>query len=455
MHSDEKQTRNETLKKTLTDAHIKFVRILWCDNANLIRAKAAHINYLDDYIKNGVGITMAQQALPVMYDSVVPETGLGPVGEVRLMPDWSTMTVLPYAEGHAQVLSDMVISETGQVWEHCPRGFLRKQVQKLERQGLVIQAVFENEFFLLRRSVDGALEPVDATVFSATGSMNQNQTFINALADALIAQGVEVEGYYPESGPGQQELNIRYAEAMQSADRQIIYRETVRGMANLHGLIGSFLPKIFEDKAGSGCHLNFSLWHQAKNISGDPQQANGISSEAGAFIAGLLDHLPALCALTIPSKNSYRRIRPHCWAGAFRTWGTQNREAAVRICKDPKGTRASRIEYKISDATANPYVALGSLIAAGLDGLQRNLKLPEEVTLDPSLIPEADRTARGIDQLPQNLGEALEALRKDDVLLRALGEGLARSYIAVRQNEWEALKDMSLEEEVDLLAERY
>jgi len=455
MHGDEKQTKNEALKKTLKDARIKFVRILWCDNANVIRAKAAHINYLDDYIKNGVGITMAQQALPVMYDTVVPETGLGPVGEVRLMPDWSTMTILPYAEAHAQVISDMIISETGQVWDHCPRGFLRKQVQRLEGQGLAIQAVFENEFFLLSRTVDGALGPVDETVFSATGSMNQNRAFINDLADALITQGVEVEGYYPESGPGQQELNIRYAEAMRSADHQIIYRETVRGMANQHGLIGSFLPKIFEDKAGSGCHLNFSLWRQGENISGDQQQSNGISREAGAFIAGVLDHLPALCAITIPSKNSYRRIRPHYWAGAFRAWGTQNREAAVRICKNSEGTRASRIEYKISDATANPYLALGALMAAGIDGLQRNLKLPEEVTIDPGLIPEADRNARGIDLLPQNLGEALAALRKDDVLLEALGKGLARSFTAVRQNEWEALKDMSLEEEVDLLVERY
>jgi glutamine synthetase len=455
MRSNERQTKNDALKQTLKDASIKFVRILWCDNANVIRAKAAHIDYLDDYIKNGVGITMAQQALPVMYDSVVPETGLGPVGEVRLMPDWSTMTLLPYAEGHAQVLSDMVISETGKVWEHCPRGFLRQQTQKLEVQGLMIQAVFENEFFLLRRTVDGALEPADETVFSATSSMNQNRAFINDLADALIAQGVEVEGYYPESGPGQQELNIRYVEAMRSADQQIVYRETVRGVATQHGLIASFLPKIFEDKAGSGCHLNFSLWRKGDDISGDPQQPNGISQEAGAFIAGILDHLTGLTAITIPSKNSYRRIRPHFWAGAFRAWGTQNREAAVRICKNPEGTRASRFEFKTADATGNPYLALGAIIAAGLDGLQRNLELPEEVTVDPGLIPEAERNARGIDLLPQNLGEAIDAFCKDEVLLEALGEALAKSFIAVRQSEWEALKDMSLEDEVALLVERY
>jgi glutamine synthetase len=216
MDTNESKTMNEDLKRSLKDAGAKFVRIIWCDNANVIRAKAAHINYLEDYIDNGVGITMAQQALPVMYDSVVSETGLGPVGEVRLMPDWSTLKILPYAEGHAQVLSDMVISETGKVWEHCPRGFLRRQIEKLAEKGLIIQAALENEFFLLRKTAEGTLEPADETVFCATGSMNLHRAFINDVADALIAQGVEVEGYYPESGPGQQEIK--------AADQKIVYR---------------------------------------------------------------------------------------------------------------------------------------------------------------------------------------------------------------------------------------
>ena len=174
----------EALKQTLKDGGIKFVRILWCDNANIIRAKAAHVDYLEEYIDNGVGITVAQMALPVMYDSVVAETGLGPVGEVRLMPDWSTLTILPYAEGHAQVLSDMIISKTGKVWAHCPRGFLRRQIGRLEKMGLMLKAVFENEFFLLRRNAEGALEPADNTVFCATGSMNLHRALIIDLADA-------------------------------------------------------------------------------------------------------------------------------------------------------------------------------------------------------------------------------------------------------------------------------
>ena len=445
----------EELKQSLKDAGIKFVRILWCDNANIIRAKAAHVDYLEDYIDNGVGITVAQMALPVMYDSVVADSGLGPVGEVRLMPEWSTLTILPFAEGHAQVLSDMVISKTGKVWTHCPRGFLRRQIERLEKMDLVLKAVFENEFFLLRRNAAGALEPADNTVFCATDSMNHHRALILDIAEAFISQGLKVEGYYPESGPGQQEVNIRCAEAMRAADQQIIYRETVRGEATRHGLVASFLPKIFEDKAGSGCHLNFSLWREGENISGDSQQATTIGPEAGAFIAGILDHLPALCALTIPSKTSYRRIQPHFWAGAFRAWGHQNREAAVRVCQNKQGTRASRLEYKTMDATANPYIALGALIAAGLDGLSRKLDLPPEVTNDPALSSEEERSAGNIDRLPQNLGEAIDELRQDSMLLEAMGPELARSYLAVRQHEWNNLKDLNLQEEVELLVERY
>ncbi len=442
-------------KQALKNAGIKFIRIVWCDNANIIRAKVAHINYLDDLIENGVGITVAQQALPVMSDSVVPETGLGPVGEVRLMPDRSTLTFLPYANGHAQVISDMVVSVTGKRWEHCPRAFLRRQIEKLMDKGLILKAAFENEFFLLRRTAEGALEPTDETVFSATGSINQHQAFINDLTDALNVQGVSVEGYYPESAPGQQEVNVHYADAMRAADQQIIYRETVRGVATQHGIIASFLPKIFEDKAGSGCHINFSFWRKGENISGDPQQSDGIGQEAAAFIAGVLAHLPALAAITIPSKTSYRRIKPHFWAGAFRSWGYQNREAAVRVCANQDGTRASRFELKTADASSNPYLALGSLIAAGLDGLQRNLELPEQVTVDPGLIPEEERRTKGIDLLPQNLGESIKLLHKNEVLLEAMGTALAKSFLAVRQCEWDALKDMSFEEEVALLVERY
>jgi glutamine synthetase len=160
-----------------------------------------------------------------------------------------------------------------------------------------------------------------------------------------------------------------------------------------------------------------------------------------------------LTALTIPTRNSFRRIRPHFWAGAFRAWGYDNREAAVRVTRGKNG--ASRFELKTCDASANPYLALGAVIAAGLDGIQRALALPREVTIDPGHMPEVERQANGVDMLPGSLGQALAALEQDAVLLASLGAARARAYIAVKKAEWDALKEVSLAEEVQLLAERY
>jgi glutamine synthetase len=441
----------ETLQRTLKAADVKFVRILWCDNANIIRVKATHIDHYKG-LEQGVGMSVAQQALPVMYDAVVQESGLGPVGEAQLVPDWNTLTLLPYSPGHAQVLSDMM-DEKGP-WEHCPRLFLKGQISRLAEHGLKLRAAFENEFFLLRRTESG-LEPADATIYAMTHSMNVHAALINDLAEALSKQGVKVDYYYPESGPGQQEMSIRYTDALQAADQQLIFRETARGVAYKHGLVASFLPKIVETAAGSGCHINLSLWQGGENITGDAGHPTGLGEKARAFMAGILRHLPGLAALTIASTNSYRRIKPHFWAGAYRSWGYGNREASIRVTRRLDSRAAYRFEVKTADATANPYLALGGIMAAGLDGLERDLPLPEEVTVDPGYLEEAERQEKGIDLLPANLVQALDALEEDEVLLSALGEARAKAYLAVKRMESNTMKDFNLEEEVKMLAERY
>ena len=332
------------------------------------------------------------------------------------------------------------------------RAFLREQIERLEARGLQLKAAFENEFVLLQ---DAAPTPVDKTHFAMTGAMNRSAAVIADIADALLAQGIEVDTYYPESAPGQQEVSVRYTDALSAADRQVIFRETVRGVAAQHGLIASFMPKIVEDAAGNGCHLNLSLWRRGTNVTGDAEQSTALSAEARAFIAGILEHLDALTAITLPTTNSFRRIRPQFWAGAFRVWGNDNREAAVRVSRGLDTKVATRFELKTVDAAANPYRALGAVLAAGLAGLEYNLPLPDEVTLDPALIPEQERQERRIGRLPETFGEALAALEADDVLLSALGNARAKAYLAVKRAEWTAMQSMELAEEVDLLLECY
>lgn len=443
---------NSALSKSLETSGIRFVRVLWCDNANIIRGKAIHKGALNHHLEHGVGISAAQQAIPVMYDAVVPQSGLSPVGEVRLVPDWSSLVVLPYAPGHARVIGDMVKDNIP--WSLCPRNFLKQMIAEANRQGFEVMAAFENEFYLLRDCVGGlGVEPADNTVFASTLAMDANLAVINEIAEALIAQGIPIEQYYPESGCGQHEISVRYTQALSASDRQIAFRETVRAVALHHKLKASFLPKIFADKASSGCHLHLSLWRNGQNLVPDSEGKDTISKTALAFIAGILEHLPALMALTTPSLNSYRRIRPHAWSGAFRAWGYDNREVAVRIPTHPDGI--TNFELKTVDATANPYLALGAVIAVGLDGVRRHLQAGEPVEIDPGYMSVSERAERRIDPLPTNLGEAIAHLRQDRTLLDALGSDLSQAYLAVRTAEWEAMKDWQLEEEVKLLLERY
>lgn len=443
---------NREILRTLDDAGIRFVRILWCDNANIIRGKAVHRGTLSEYFTHGVGISTAQQAIPVIYDAPAPGSGLGPVGEVRLVPDWNTLTPLPYAPSHARVMGDMV--KDGRPWNCCPRNFLKRMVADAKREGLEVIAAFENEFYFLRQTPDGVV-PADETVYGSTFAMDLHQAVIDEIADALVEQGMPVEQYYSESGPGQQEISILYTNALTAADQQIAFRETVRALALQHNLKASFLPKIFADKAGSGCHLHLSLWQEGHNLIPNPDTNGELSELARRFIAGILHHLPALMALTTPSTNSYRRIRPHCWSGAFRCWGMDNREAAVRVPSYPEAPSPTHFELKTLDASANPYLALGAVIAAGLDGVRHRFELGQPVTVDPGYMTEAERSIGAIDLLPINLGKSIEQLSSDSVLLDALGAELAQAYLAVRKAEWEAMKDLELEEEVKLLLERY
>ncbi|MGJ5634580.1 glutamine synthetase family protein [Nostoc sp. CALU 1950] len=440
------------VRKSLQEAGIRFVRILWCDNANIIRGKAVHIEMLSHYFEYGVGISAGQQGVPVMYDAVIPETGLGPVGEIRLVPDWFSFTPLPYAPNHARVMGNMVLN--GSPWALCPRNFLVRMIEAARREGLEIRAAFENEFYLLRQTSEGIV-PADSTVFASTQAMDKHQEVIDEIVEALIAQKIPVEQYYPESGPGQQEISMGYTDALRAADRQITFRETVRAIAHYHNLTASFLPKIFPDAAGSGCHIHLSLWRNGQNLLPDPQGVCGLSQIGQAFIAGILDHLPALMALTTPSTNSYRRIRPHSWSGAFRCWGLDNREAAVRVPSNPGFNGSSHFELKTVDASANPYLALGAVIAAGLDGVQRSQKPGNPVAQDPGHLSIEERHTNGIDLLPQSLGEALDHLKQNNILLNALNPDLSQAFLAVRQAEWSAMKDWGLEAELKLLLDKY
>lgn len=445
------------IKSKLLNSKTQFIRILWCDNANIIRAKALHINTLKKMNSDSelsVGISRAQQGVPVIYDGVVDDSGLDPVGEITLKGDLSTLTHLPYAPGHSRVIGDMM--EHGEVWDNCPRGFLKRMISDAQEEGLKIKSAFENEFYLLKQAdeTQNDYEPSDFTPFASTYSMDQNVEVIGEIVKSLIAQNVQVEQYYPESGQGQHEITVKYDHALQSADNQIVFRETVKAISYKKGLLASFLPSIFPNTAGSGCHIHISLWKNQNNILHDSEDKYGLSIVSRQFIAGILHHLPALMAITTPIPRSYLRIRPQMWSGAFRVWGFNNREASIRVIREDNGN-ILHFELKTVDASSNPYLALGAVIAAGMDGIRKDMELPEPVQKDPSILTSDERNELGIEPLPDNLGQALDNLEKDEVLLNAMGKKLSKSYLAVKNAEYEALLKLAPEKELEILLEKY
>jgi glutamine synthetase len=431
---------------------IAMLRILWCDNANVIRAKSLCLNAKSIPISEAfVGISEAMQALPVMYDIAAEGTGLIPVGEVQLTADLSSIIRLPYAPGQSRVMGDML--KDGAPWACCPRSFLKRMIARAKEMRLAVKGAFENEFYLLK-SVSGELEPVDNTTFASTYAMDISAKVIGDIIQALTEQGITVEQYYPESGPGQHEITVRYASALQACDHQIAFRETVRAVAQKHGLRASFLPKIFPDKTGNGCHLHLSLWQDSTNILSDEGNTYGLSNRARQFIAGIISHLPAIMAFTTPIPNSYRRIQPSTWSGAFQCWGFDNKEAAVRVIVD-RDQVIRHFELKTVDASSNPYLAFGAVIAAGLDGIERCLELSAPIQLDPSSLSPSEREKLNVSSLPSSASDALGFLESDQVILAALGNELARAYVGVKRTELAALEILTFEQEVELLLEKY
>jgi glutamine synthetase len=423
--------------KSADEAGLRLVRFLWCGNDGTVRAKASGRHGLAGRLESGIGLTVAMQAMSGL-DHLQPVPGMGPVGEIRLVPDLDTFRVLPYAPNVGALLTDHVGLD-GEPAAVCQRSFLKRMQERLGERGLLLHASFENEFSLATK-VDGAYVPIDSALCFSTIAASASQDYVDELVWAIEAQEIPLEQYYAELGHGQQEISTGHAPAVQSADEQLLVRETIRGVATRHGLVASLAPKPWPENAGNGGHVHFSLWEGDRNRFYDASRADGLSDTARSFIAGMLAHLPGLCGLTAPSFNSYHRIIPQYWAGAFTCWGYDNREAPVRVASVFRGAEeaSTNAELKACDATCNPYLALGGLIAAGLDGLELGLEPPEPVDVDPATIAEDERARRGIVRLPATQEEALDALAADRLLLAALGPTLADSYLAVRRSEWAA-----------------
>src|SRR6058998_818079 len=276
----------DELLAMVEDRGVRLVRFLWCGNDGTIRAKSSSRHGLDERIGSGIGLTVAMQAMNGL-DQLQPVEGMGPVGEVRLVPDPETFRVLPYAPHTGAMLVDHVQLD-GRPAPVCQRSFLKRMEARLAERGAKLEVAFENEFSLATR-VDGQYVPIDSGLCFSTISATAAQDYLDELVAALEEQGIGLEQYYSELGHGQHEISTPHRQALRAAAEQLLVRETIRGVASRHGLVASLAPKPWPENAGNGCHIHFSLWEAdgSRNRFHDASASDRLSGEARSFIAGV------------------------------------------------------------------------------------------------------------------------------------------------------------------------
>jgi glutamine synthetase len=436
------------LAEALAEDGVVGIALSYVDNSGIARVKAIPISQLERAVADGVGMSPVFDLF--MFDDAITASPTSPVGDLRLFADLERLTVLAAQPGWAWAPVDRRTQEGG---EHpiCQRAFARRMVRRACDRGLETLMGFESEWVLDAGTGD---EHVPATAGPGYGMdrLIEVSDYCRDLLVALDEEAIGVLQLHPEYSPGQFEVAVAPRDPVAAADDVLLVRHTVRAVSHRAGMRCSFAPVVVVGDVGSGCHLHTSLWREGQNLMTGGGGPHGLSDEGQAFMAGVLEGLPALLAIGAPSVPSYLRLIPQRWSAPFRCWGRENREAAVRLAASGAG---ANFEVKSIDASANPYLLVGAVLALGLAGIDRGLELPGEVTVDPATMSVQELAAAGVDRLPQSLGEALSHLRDSHTLAEAMGSALFSTFLAVREGELDHLADTADAEVVAASRFRY
>ncbi|WP_018639095.1 type I glutamate--ammonia ligase [Parafrankia elaeagni] len=451
------------------------VALTWVDNAGLTRVKGVPLGRLSRAVTHGVGASPSFDTFLVDDSSIVARYAGGPVGDLRLRPDLSRLTQLRAQPGWAWAPADRY-ALTGHPHPQDARAFARAQAEGLRRRGLHALAGFEIEWMVSPAGSDDFTAACSGPAYGMVRVVELSD-YLRDLVEALTAQGIELLQIHPEYAAGQFEVSVAPEDPVAAADTSVLVRQTVRGVAARHGLRVSFAPQALAGSVGNGGHLHLSL-HGGVSLpngvpngvpnggpgggpGGGPLMAGGsglfgLTAAGEAFVAGVLRHLPALMALGAPSVTSYLRLVPSNWAGAYACWGLENREAAIRMITGAAGEPGgANIEVKCFDLAANPYLLIGGVLAAGIDGLAAAATLPEPFDGDPASCAGVELARLGVRRLPTDLGEAVAAFGADEVLRTALGVELHDTIGAVRRGEIELFAGLDPSAVVDRVRWRY
>ncbi len=356
-----------------------------------------------------------------------------------LWPDLDTFAVLPWRPQYGKVarLICDVHNPDGASFMGDPRNVLKRTLLRAERLGYTFNIGPELEFFLFQTDERGrpTTETSDEAGYFDLGPLDHGESTRREVCLSLEEMGMQIEASHHELAPGQHEIDLKYVDALQAADNIMTFKLAVKTLAQKNGLHATFMPKPVSGTAGSGMHVNMSLFRNGRNVFFDENAPGQLSELARQFMAGLLAHARGFCALTNPLVNSYKRLLTGYEAPCYLAWSSSNRSSLIRI-PAPRG-QGTRVELRNPDPACNPYLVFAACLAAGLDGIEHGLTPPPEVTENIYAMSDADRAARNIANLPVNLAGALCTLEGDPVITEALGEHVTRQYTEGKRREWE------------------
>ena len=465
---DDAQIDAASVAARLRAGGVRYVCCSLVDGGGINRVKCVPVGKLERAVRRGLGLPLSWSMAMSNDHFAQPEGRGGPSGDLRARPDLRAAVQLAAQPFWAWAPLDQY-TQDGEVFPVCQRGFLKRTVSRATELGYDIAMAYEFEWFALRadgcrpESQSGKVaQPAPDELLTyvpahrgpgfSSGAWAAVRELAEELLSALDAQGMDVEVFHPEYAQGQMEVSFAPVDPLAAADRNVLFRHVARAVSEKHGCRASFAPVRVAGQVASGCHLHFSVRDSTGvNLFSGGSGRLGLTEAGEAFLAGVLAETGPLTALGCPTVPSYERLQPQRWACAYRIWGHENREAALRVVQGMAGERehTANAEFRAIDSAANPYLVAGAVIAAGLEGVARSLRLPEPFDGDPHLLPGAERAARGVRRLPLTLSQAAEELAASDVLRTAMGDELHDAVVEIRRAEARADEGRPLDELID------
>jgi len=427
--------QQEFVLRTVEERDIRFIRLWFTDVLGMLKSVAIAPAELESAFAEGIGFDGSSiEGLTRVYEA-----------DMIAKPDPTTFQVLPWRgerHGTARMFCD-ILTPDGEPSLADSRNVLKRALAKASDKGFTFYTHPEVEFYLFNQPADAehGLVPVDQGGYFDHLARGSTHDFRRAAITMLESMGISVEFSHHEAGPGQNEIDLRYADALTTADNLMTFRTVVKEVALEQGVFASFMPKPMADQPGSGMHTHLSLFEGDRNAFHEPGAQFELSKTARQFIAGLLVHAAEITAITNQYVNSYKRLWGGAEAPSYVCWGHNNRSALVRVpmYKPGKGN-SSRVEYRALDSATNPYLAFAVMLAAGLKGIEEGYELPEATEDDVWELTDAERRALGIKPLPQSLDEAIAVMEKSELVAETLGEHVFDFVLRNKRQEWDGYR---------------